>query len=78
MGQERYLKGVVLTHRTYRPANPQNDHDHCAFCTAKFMEVDGPDILHKGYSTSDGYHWVCENCFGDFIDQFEWKVKTET
>jgi hypothetical protein len=78
MGQERYLKGVTLTRRAYHPASPQNDHDHCAFCTAKFMDTVGPDILREGYSTPDGYHWICENCFGDFVGRFEWKVESET
>ena len=78
MGQERYLKGVTLVHRMYRPANPHNDHDHCAFCTAKFMAAAQSDILREGYSTPDGYHWICENCFGDFVELFEWKVASET
>jgi len=38
MNQERYLKGVTLSWRAYVPANPTNDHDHCEFCQAKFLQ----------------------------------------
>ena len=77
MGQERYLQKVTLVHRQYRPANPDNDHDHCAFYKEKFMGADGSDTLSKGYSTADGDYWVCENCFRDFVDMFEWEVVSE-
>jgi hypothetical protein len=78
MGQERYLKGVTLVHRSYHPANPTNDHDHCEFCKAKFLELVGPDVLRIGYTTLDGYRWICEICYGDFVDLFEWKIGSET
>jgi hypothetical protein len=77
MNQERYLKGATLIWRPYHPASPDNDHDHCEFCTAKFMVADGPEILHQGYSTPDGYRWICESCFNDFLDLFAWEVKNE-
>jgi hypothetical protein len=41
-GQERYLAGTELVWRAYRQ-NSDNlnwDHDHCAFCWAKFMVDD--------------------------------------
>lgn len=78
MGQERYLKGVTLIHRSYRPASAANDHDHCEFCSAKFMTLDTPSTLHAGYATHDGSRWICDNCFDDFVDLFEWKLGSET
>jgi hypothetical protein len=72
-GQERYLKGATLLKRTYRPY-PKNhnwDHDHCAFCWAKFMVADDPKVLHEGYCTEDEKHWVCAKCFSDFKVAFE-------
>ena len=74
--QEAYLSGVTLLRRTYRtnPDNPTWDHDHCAFCQAKFMVEDIPDVLHEGYATADDYHWICDICFGDFKDRFRWIV----
>ena len=77
--QERFLKGVTLAHRRYRryAANPNWDHDHCAFCWAKFMIEDHPDVLHQGYATLDDYHWICETCFEDFKEKFGWVVVEE-
>ena len=78
--QKSYLKGAKLVQRAYRrySKNPDWDHDHCAFCWAKFMAQDCSDVLRKGYATVDDYHWVCERCFDDFKDLFEWKVINET
>ena len=73
--QERYLKGVTLAWRSYAPANPANDHDHCEFCWAKFSEGETPDTLHEGYATADRYRWICRSCFDDFRDMFEWHVE---
>ncbi|MGQ0679593.1 MAG: hypothetical protein ACT4OM_08060 [Actinomycetota bacterium] len=33
-----------------------------------------PDILHVGYTTSNQYHWICEDCFRDFCGMFGWTV----
>ena len=73
--QERYLKNVTLYWERYHPTNPNNDHDHCEFCLAKFMDDEYPDTLHEGYTTLDGYRWVCRACFEDFKDLFLWQVK---
>jgi len=75
-GQENYLAGVTLVRRPYRryAAKPKWDHDHCAFCWAKFMVEDHPDVLHEGYATLDDYHWICERCFKDFRELFRWTV----
>lgn len=75
-GQEAYLQGVTLVHRRYRryPKDPSWDHDHCSFCWAKFMVEDYPDVLHVGYATVDDYYWVCETCFQDFKEKFQWNV----
>ena len=75
-GQEKYLAGATLVHRPYRryAANRNWDHDHCAFCWAKFMVEDRPDVLHNGYTTPDEYHWICGRCFEDFREQFGWTV----
>lgn len=71
-GQERYLQGVTLVRRCYRAyrGNPNWDHDHCEFCSTKFTMQDAP----TGYATKDDYRWICETCFGDFKERFEWHV----
>ena len=78
-GQEKYLSGVILVHRPYRqnPTNPEWDHDHCAFCWAKFSPANDPDIIKEGYATEDDYHWICPACYEDFRDEFKWTVKEE-
>ena len=75
-GQARYLQGVNLVHRQYRryPGNPDWDHDHCEFCGSKFMVEDYPEVLHQGYTTEDDYHWICDPCFADFREMFNWQV----
>jgi hypothetical protein len=76
-GQERYLKDATLVHRKYRQnaKNPNWDHDHCAFCQAKFSFLDRPDHLKEGYATEDDYHWICPKCFHDFREEFGWTMK---
>lgn len=73
--QERYLREAVLIWRTYAPANPENDHDHCEFCYVKFMTGSEPETLQQGYSTPDRYRWICRACFDDFAAQFAWRVE---
>ncbi len=73
-GQERYLKGVTLIWKNYRQPSDSWDHDHCSFCWAKFAEIDEPNALREGYTTSDDYHWICQKCFIDFQDLFAWNV----
>lgn len=48
------------------------DHDHCEFCMAKFSE--NPENLHEGYTTTDSYHWICEECYQDFKVVFQWTL----
>ena len=70
--QANHLKGVVLHRRTYE-SKDGNDHDHCEFCWVKFMAAD-LDGLKQGYATPDNGRWICEACFEDFVDLFEWTV----
>jgi hypothetical protein len=67
-GQETYLKGVSLVRKPYRAYSGQWEHDHCEFCTAKFMDAayseahstfieEHPEVLTEGYATTaDGRH----------------------
>jgi hypothetical protein len=73
-GQEEYLKDISLSWKKYTRYSESWEHDHCEFCWAKFMEEDLPDVLHAGYATEDNYRWICEQCFEDFKDMFNWKV----
>jgi hypothetical protein len=68
--QESFLKGSVLIFRIYTPYRYGWDHDHCEFCGSRFSLLQAD--LKSGYSTEDGYHWVCEQCYNDFKEEFNW------
>ncbi len=70
-GQERFLSGVKLIASVYQPYRQGWEHDHCEFCGAKFS-IMGKNDMKQGYRTEDGYHWICNQCFNDFKDEFEW------
>lgn len=72
-GQEKYLKGAKLITRDYHPYKPDWEHDHCAFCGETFSTHEGD--IKQGYSTMNSYHWICNQCFDDFKDEFEWQVE---
>ena len=73
-GQEKYLKGVTLMHRRWTQPSDSWDHDHCAFCWAKFMSDGYADALHEGWATPDAGHWICDTRFNDFRERFGWAV----
>ncbi len=77
--QENYLKNKELTFQRWEKLKGStSDHDHCAFCFAKFTDRDDiKDSLQEGYCTKDRYHWICEKCFGDFKDRFNWQINNE-
>jgi hypothetical protein len=79
-GQEQYLQGVTLVRRKYRryAENPDWEHDHCEFCSAKFMVEDHAAALHEGYATLDDYHWICATCFEAFRESFSWSLVPAT
>ena len=75
-GQEKYLKGLPLVKKRYEKYRDGWDHDHCEFCWRKFSER--AEDLNVGYATDDNYHWICEQCFIDFNNMFQWKVLPST
>ena len=70
--QEEYLLKRTLYLRKWRAPSDGWDHDHCEFCGEMFSEF--PDTLHEGYTTADGYYWICRQCFADFRERFQWTV----
>jgi hypothetical protein len=71
-GQERYLKNKKIKHIEYKNQVKYSDHEHCEFCMEKISNYS--DSLHEGYCTEDEYHWICENCYNDFKDLFNWTL----
>jgi len=74
-GQD-FLIGKKLYYRKWRSKKPQWDHEHCEFCWEKFMETN-PETLHYGYTTEDNRHWICQDCYEDFKDMFQWILVEE-
>lgn len=74
-GQEKYLSKVDICFKLYseRKNRPDWEHDHCEFCGETFSDTE-PDSLIQGYATNDDYHWICENCYSDFKEMFQWNV----
>jgi hypothetical protein len=74
------LRRAVLQRQKWKAPDEHWDHDHCACCRAKFAELDGPDIQHEGYTTTDdyergaGYDWVCDQCFADLKEDLKWRL----
>jgi hypothetical protein len=85
-GQERFLQGASFVRKPYRASSDTWEHDHCDFCTRKFVESatgQSDDVATEGYAAigrgpngEDDYYWVCDECFADFRERFEWKVAT--
>ncbi|MBQ6182415.1 MAG: hypothetical protein IJK33_00810 [Clostridia bacterium] len=75
MGQEEYLSGKTLYRIKFIKLSDEWDHEHCAFCWAKFSEREGD--LHEGYCTepenSKKAFWICPECCEDFKEAFKWK-----
>ena len=74
---ERYAKKYVETtnrgHEYLEGEKIQHFwHDHCSFCLEKAL-TDKPCTF---YCTEDMYYWICEECFQDFKEKFNWTVKS--
>jgi len=71
-GQEEMLRNAKFRIETYVAPKITWDHDHCTFCWVTFSEYEGD--LHKGYRETKDSHWVCEECFRDFKEMFNFTV----
>ena len=58
-----YLEGEKIQHFW---------HAHCEFCQEKAL-TDKNSIF---YCTDDMQYWICEECFRDFRERFNWTVKS--
>jgi hypothetical protein len=82
------LQDVTLVHTPYRTGVKWLK-DHCRFCSAAFVDPtaseelarlagDDPKYQTGGYVSGaehgDGGDWICEQCFNDFHERFEWRV----
>lgn len=72
VNQHSYLDNKKLVFAEFEPSQ-LSDHRHCAFCWDKFGK--GENLLAAGYCTSDKKWWICEQCYEDFKEQFQWQVE---
>ena len=49
------------------------DHDHCDFCYEKFM-IETAIEQPFAYRSQDYNAWICETCYNDFKEKFNWKL----
>ena len=75
-GQEKYMKKAHL--KKVSPNNyalekeqASNWHEHCEFC----MKTIDINTKNDCFATLDEYRWVCQECFDDFKDSFEWELE---
>ena len=73
-GQEKYLFGKRLVKVRFLKF-VEIDHAHCSFCWAKFGENE--EDLHVGYITVDREDVICEECYNDFKERFQWSLVKE-
>ena len=72
-GNAETLRGATLFWRPWRQERPHWDHDHCAFCMAKFCDERIPDALHEGFTTADNRWWICRPCAEEFSQHCAFK-----
>ena len=72
-----HLHGLEWCRSQYAQPSPTWDHDHCEFCWRRFAEPDKfADAIPSGWTDVERqFHWVCEDCFQYFRQQYEWKVR---
>lgn len=65
-GQEKYLQGKTFIFKRIFVKG----HDHCEFCWETFYQNEDKNA----YTTLDGHHIVCETCFNDFKEEFQFRI----
>lgn len=61
---------IVLSKHPFEDYKDGWEHEHCEFCSDRIDKN-----TSSAYSTNDNYHWICETCYNDFKEMFEWIVK---
>ncbi|GHU47243.1 hypothetical protein FACS1894120_5090 [Clostridia bacterium] len=70
-GQSAYLSGKTLIKTAhYKKYSERWEHEHCEFCWETFTESYNGVMYH----TLDKKCWICEVCFNDFKEMFNWAV----
>ena len=72
--KERFLFGKKLFRITSNifKGSSISSYMLCDLCWEAISEQ--PDDLHKGYSSFDGRHYFCEECFNKYYKDFQWMI----
>ena len=73
MGQEGYLTDKLLQHRKFDRKLCVLDFDQCNFCYEIFDR--NPEAPLTAYYEPIGKYWICEECYNDFKEHFNWTVE---
>ncbi|MDE7379853.1 MAG: hypothetical protein K2N14_02260 [Clostridia bacterium] len=77
-GYNGYLNCAIFKLEKFK-STATNDHEHCVFCWQKITDLDIADCDREGYCTTDieteQTNWVCKQCYNDFKEQFNFKLK---
>lgn len=68
--QMNYLFKKKLIKMAYTPFKEGWEHDHCEFCSKCIDKK-----TKEAYTTENKYHWICKECFDDFVDMFQWNCE---
>lgn len=73
---EKYAKSYIESTNKGREDLEDEDiqhywHEHCTLCWEKAMT----DITGTFYCTENMEDWICEECFNDFKNKYNWQAK---
>lgn len=73
-----YLDGAEFTLEKF-VSTETNDHEHCVFCWQKITDLSIENCETEGYNTvyekTGQSQWICKECFNEFKNMFNFKVK---
>ena len=73
-----YLDGETFRLENF-VSTDTDDHEHCAFCWQKITDLKIEDCDPNGYHLitpkAGQPNWVCKQCFNDFKDKLNFKLK---
>jgi hypothetical protein len=86
-----YLIGLDFKYKLftsfYTAQNFLWDHEHCEFCWQTITDQYNADNCNDkkigidydtgGYVSTDDRHWICEACFDELKNAYDWKTQSE-
>ena len=73
-GSVSYYNPCIWTFKKWSMTRENWDHDHCEFCLQKITDLDISDSIKEGWTNQDEGLWICESCFEEFKETYQWKI----